>query len=75
MQQDNLNNMNNVTVEDHLAHQAQLQTFNSLNSVEPRSVLLFFFNPKFIFKMVKVEVPGDMRDSDREKIQFLVLCF
>lgn len=57
MQQDNLNNMNNVPVEDHLAHQAQLQTFNSLNKVWNPAALVFFFflNPKFIFKMVEVQ--------------------
>lgn len=76
MQQDNLNNMNNVTVEDHLAHQAQLQTFNSLNKVWNPAVYFFFsFKSNFFFFNGKSRGPGDMRDSDREKIQFLGLCF
>lgn len=73
MQQDNLNNMNNVTVEDHLAHQAQLQTFNSLNKVWNPAVC--FFLSKIHFSNGGSIGPGDMRDSDREKIQFLVLSF
>lgn len=46
--------MNNVTVKDHLAHQAQLQTFNSLNKVwNPTAD---FFYPKIIFKALEVEL-------------------
>lgn len=70
MQQDNLNNMNNVTVKDHLAHQAQLQTFNSLNKVWNPTVGFFIQNS---FLNSKNRAPGETRDSECKEINFLVL--
>lgn len=73
MQQDNLNNMNNVTVKDHLAHQAQLQTFNSLNKVWNPAVYFSFFYLKIIFKTIKVELLQTHGIRSAGKIYFLFL--
>lgn len=69
MQQDNLNNMNNVTVKDHLAHQAQLQTFNSLNKVwNPAAD---FFTQKIIFEALQAELLEIRESCSLRKLVFL----